>query len=165
LVVFVAGLELPPQPVAASRTVAVARAMSCSGQRRRRRPKSAVLARSPSGRVAANSMLWKLRDNAVIVTLAWKVRVAVTAVAPSAGVTVVGERVKVELVGAPAQVRVAACLKPPMGVMVMFDVTFELRTTVAVAGERLMVKSAAGAAVMVMVRLVDAEEEKVAAPP
>jgi hypothetical protein len=159
--VVVAGLELPPQPMAASRNVAVARAMSCSGQRRRR-PKSA---RSPNGRVAAKSMLWKLRDNAVVATLAWKVRVAVAAVAPSAGVTVARERVQAELVGAPVQPSATACLKPPVGVMVMVDVTLELRATVAAAGERAIEKSAAGTEVMMMARPAEVEEEKPVAPP
>jgi hypothetical protein len=98
-------------------------------------------------------MLWKLRHNAVVVALAWKVRVAVTAVAPSAGVTVAGERVQVELAGAPAQVSATACLKPPVGVTVMVDVTLALRATVAAVGERLMVKSGAGPALTVMVTI------------
>jgi hypothetical protein len=93
------------------------------------------------------------------------VRVAVTAVTPSVGVTVVGERVQVELVGAPVQVSATACLKPPVGVTVMVDVTLAPRATVAVVGERVMVKSVAGAAVMVMTTPVDVEELKVAAAP
>ena len=54
--------------------------------------------------------------------------------------------------------------KPPVGVTVMVEVTLELRATVAVAGERLMVKSDAGV-VMVMPRPVEAEDEKPVVPP
>jgi hypothetical protein len=89
----------------------------------------------------------------------------VTGVVPSVGVTLVAEMVAVELVGAPEEVSWTVCLKPPAGVMVMVVVAVELRATVAVAGERLMEKSAGTTAVMVIGRPVEVEEVNGAVPP
>ena len=100
-----------------------------------------------------------------VATLAWKVRVAVTGVVPSVGVTELGEMVQVELAGAPVQARVVIALKPPVGVMVMVAGVLALRATVAVLVLRVMVKSAAVTAVMVTETADEVEVEKVAEPP
>ena len=158
------GLEpLPPHPVAASRIVAEATRRSCSDQRRRRRPKSAV-PRSPNGSVAANSMRWRRRACEMVVVLVIRVRVVVAGVV-AVGVRLVAPVVMVVKVGFPVAVSRTDWPKPPMDVIVIVDVAVELRGTVAVAGERVMEKSDAGAAVIRSGIEPEVEGAKVVAPP
>jgi hypothetical protein len=166
-VVVVVVVWWPPHPAAANRVEMVARARSCKVQpilRRRPSVKMAAVLRSPNGKMAATS---KLRSAGVIeATGVSAVRVSVEVMAAEPlGVTDVGERVQVELVGAPEQVRVTAWLKPPVGEMVTVSVTLEPRATVPVALVRAMENPAAGGgAVTEMATLVEVEVLKVESP-
>jgi hypothetical protein len=86
----------------------------------------------------------------------WIVIVVVAAWVPS-GVTVAGLKLQVVFLGVPEHARLTCCANPPDGVMVIVDIPELPCWTVPLAGDRLMLKSAATAAVTVIATAADVD--------